>query len=95
MTKIPNKLTTIIIILLGLLVTTPALFADPAAAHRRKPAVRQEMVRRPHRRLRIFSFLNRIHRKFRRKVNRQARRQTRANREHQYNNYNQGGHHRP
>ena len=103
MTKIRKKLTTVIIILLGLLVTTPTLFADPVPAHRGRPVVRQEVARRPHRRLSVAGFLNRPHRQIRRKkIRRQVRRNIsrRMNREHaipqhQCNNCNHRGYNRP
>jgi len=102
MNKIRRKLTAIIIILLGLLITTPALFADPAPVHRRRPMVRQEMVRRQHRRWNLAGVLNRLHRPIRRKqIGRQVRRNVyrRMNREQarnqqQCNNYHHQGHNR-
>lgn len=108
MISIKRKLTTFIIILLGLSVITPTLFADPAPTHRRRPAVRQEMRQKQHRGWNFPRFINRLARRIvRNRIRRQVRRNMRRNirrninrrnnqwhRQHNHNNNNRWGHNR-
>lgn len=77
MNKLSRKLTSLILILLGLLVITPPLFAERRAEKRRPNIIQQTIRQRLQARHKVSSFLQRMRRhKIRQQIRRQKRKMT-------------------
>jgi hypothetical protein len=99
MSKLPKKLTSLIIVLLGLLITAPSLFADGRPTHHNRTTPRQTTRHRQYRRNRITSFLHNLRRsmmkrRFKHRMRQSLRRKAAQKMYYQYhwrhNNYRRG-----